>query len=1064
MAVNAEGEQVYINAPDSTRVAQQQIIGPIQRSYTYVGKNDEAEKSKYVPTAVDTPDFAGAVTNSHYAKIKTELENLKSQSRESIKQVQKDLANQGYFDSELYFMSKDQVKLIQQKLKQRGLYTKNIDGIIGSGTLNAWRQYNVDGLVGKRTERALSNKFAPEENYKYEGHNDDTGCAEFVTHHFNNITGSADKAGVTGDAWTMLGNIVKKGGSYIYNIYTDPRMQQARTSVKEMRNLTNQILNEKPLDLKTLKIGDIVGLYNPGSSYQEQANKSGTTYNTHVGIVVGYDKDGTPLIQHNLHRPGIQQAKGSDILTERADRLGKRRISAVARPAYSPVPGASWNSTESPWKVAKEKDNDNLTLFRNSAAGFGEEYLKNMFPNVDNKMIQKMALEILQRETGMMNNTQSLQRSFSTVRNNPNAESVKNFITSNARQLYHRVAGTDPRAVSSDLTKTKLTSFTGEELRFLGLHSPGDLDDPVKAGAAVTYLLSKYNNYFKKYSKEHPELKLTDEDIENATIKAYNSGLSALKSLGYDDKSGEYAPWELEALRRQGDQEGKIYDYAATNWYRILKHFPLLNNKIRSKYESDENNAKAGYAGAAKNAGDRYISSAKYGGKMNYIDFFKNGKKIPKGEVGLRMHSPNIQATVTIPFDRKPSLRFNLSDNINTVNFRNSNKNHDSSFGIGGSYNFDNNSGSLSGSLSYSNNQLPSPISISGFQQFGNPVNIQIPSIDGSINNDRITQLVKFLKSKGKDTNNLSRQDLAVLEKQFQNQSGDDVLRSYDQMSGLFKSGGGIHIKKKNRGKFTASAKAAGESVQEHAHKVMNDPSATTLQKKRANFAIQAKRWAHKHQTGGIVKGASGLKTSTTYFSAVHPEFGNDLSSFSMETRLPRVVGITPDYMKQYDIPVIETEEPVEEDIIIPYAEGQSPATTSGSRGYRNNNPGNIRISDNAWKGKRKNNTDGTFEQFDTMADGYAALFKLLRTYNTKYHLDTPMGLISRYAPASDRNNTASYAKKVASALGIGVNSKINFNDEKTLIALAKTIAMVENGSPADERDIIAGLNLAKQK
>jgi len=41
-----------------------------------------------------------------------------------------------------------------------------------------------------------------------------------------------------------------------------------------------------------------------------------------------------------------------------------------------------------------------------------------------------------------------------------------------------------------------------------------------------------------------------------------------------------------------------------------------------------------------------------------------------------------------------------------------------------------------------------------------------------------------------------------------------------------------------------------------------------------------------------------------------------------METRLPRVVGITPDYMKQYDIPVIETEEPVEEDIIIPYAEG----------------------------------------------------------------------------------------------------------------------------------------------
>ena len=59
---------------------------------------------------------------------------------------------------------------------------------------------------------------------------------------------------------------------------------------------------------------------------------------------------------------------------------------------------------------------------------------------------------------------------------------------------------------------------------------------------------------------------------------------------------------------------------------------------------------------------------------------------------------------------------------------------------------------------------------------------------------------------------------------------------------------GGIHIKKKNRGKFTKSAKAAGQSVQAHAHSVMNNPKATTLQKKRANFAIQAKKWATKKE------------------------------------------------------------------------------------------------------------------------------------------------------------------------------------------------------------------------
>ena len=56
------------------------------------------------------------------------------------------------------------------------------------------------------------------------------------------------------------------------------------------------------------------------------------------------------------------------------------------------------------------------------------------------------------------------------------------------------------------------------------------------------------------------------------------------------------------------------------------------------------------------------------------------------------------------------------------------------------------------------------------------------------------------------------------------------------------------HIKKKNRGKFTKSAKAAGQSVQEHAHSVMNNPKASTLQRRRANFAIQAKKWAKKRK------------------------------------------------------------------------------------------------------------------------------------------------------------------------------------------------------------------------
>jgi hypothetical protein len=55
----------------------------------------------------------------------------------------------------------------------------------------------------------------------------------------------------------------------------------------------------------------------------------------------------------------------------------------------------------------------------------------------------------------------------------------------------------------------------------------------------------------------------------------------------------------------------------------------------------------------------------------------------------------------------------------------------------------------------------------------------------------------------------------------------------------------GIHINPKNKGKFTKSAKKAGKSVQAQAAAVLADPNASPLQKKRANFARNAKKWHH---------------------------------------------------------------------------------------------------------------------------------------------------------------------------------------------------------------------------
>lgn len=56
---------------------------------------------------------------------------------------------------------------------------------------------------------------------------------------------------------------------------------------------------------------------------------------------------------------------------------------------------------------------------------------------------------------------------------------------------------------------------------------------------------------------------------------------------------------------------------------------------------------------------------------------------------------------------------------------------------------------------------------------------------------------------------------------------------------------GTIHINPANKGKFTATKKATGKSTEELAH------SKNPVTKKRAIFAQNARKWAHKRQDGG---------------------------------------------------------------------------------------------------------------------------------------------------------------------------------------------------------------------
>ena len=71
-----------------------------------------------------------------------------------------------------------------------------------------------------------------------------------------------------------------------------------------------------------------------------------------------------------------------------------------------------------------------------------------------------------------------------------------------------------------------------------------------------------------------------------------------------------------------------------------------------------------------------------------------------------------------------------------------------------------------------------------------------------------------------------------------------------------FKNGSGIHIKKKNRGKFTdyCGGKVTEECIQRGKH------SSNPTTRKRATFAANARKW--KHEEGGIIKGKEGVETN----------------------------------------------------------------------------------------------------------------------------------------------------------------------------------------------------------
>jgi hypothetical protein len=108
---------------------------------------------------------------------------------------------------------------------------------------------------------------------------------------------------------------------------------------------------------------------------------------------------------------------------------------------------------------------------------------------------------------------------------------------------------------------------------------------------------------------------------------------------------------------------------------------------------------------------------------------------------------------------------------------------------------------------------------------------------------------------------------------------------------------------------------------------------------------------------------------------------------------------------------------------------GASPAGIGATRPERNNNPGNVRAlgGGQMWRGQTGTD-DGGYAIFGDLASGQRAADRNLQSYGRR-GVNTISGIISRWAPKADRNNTDQYIANVSRSLGIPANQPLDLTD-----------------------------------
>lgn len=128
--------------------------------------------------------------------------------------------------------------------------------------------------------------------------------------------------------------------------------------------------------------------------------------------------------------------------------------------------------------------------------------------------------------------------------------------------------------------------------------------------------------------------------------------------------------------------------------------------------------------------------------------------------------------------------------------------------------------------------------------------------------------------------------------------------------------------------------------------------------------------------------------------------------------------------------------------------------------GYKFCNPLNIKAFGNNWSGMVGQDARG-HAIFETPQDGICAAAKILKTYASKYGINTVDGIVDRFCAASD-GVTRAYISNVCKAMGVTPGEALDVKDPQVMTKLISAMMRQEIGAVAySQETITAGVHKA---